>query len=258
MSQRLCDQHCITNQQYRGAHVIYNLGNRIVNNYLVSIDDGYVLIDTGYAGGFPVFLKRLRQLHIDPGQIRLIFLTHAHDDHAGFLNEVLGVTDAPVILHPKALEGLRRGQNSFEGGCSSRLAWLFCQILALLGKGQHRYPCIDAQYSDRLVIVGSEKFKSMRLPFEVIETPGHTADHISLLKDGICFCGDAAMNDFPSTKRVIIWIENLQDYKNSWQKILSVHPAMIYPAHGKPFQTSDLQKYLSHLDNVKLYPLRPR
>ena len=35
---------------------IYNLGNRVVNNYLVSLDeDGYVLIDTGYADGFKGF-----------------------------------------------------------------------------------------------------------------------------------------------------------------------------------------------------------
>ena len=44
--------------------------------------------------------------------------TLAHDDHAGFLNEVLAATGADVILHPGAVEGLKRGQNSFEGGCS--------------------------------------------------------------------------------------------------------------------------------------------
>lgn len=35
-------------------------------------------------------------------------------------------------------------------------------------------------------------------------------------------------------------------------------PARLYPGHGKPFRTSDLNKYLSSLDSVRLYPLKPR
>ena len=118
---------------------ILNLGNRVVNNYLISSEAGWILIDTGYAGGFPRFMKRLKKHHIPPKDIRYVFQTHAHDDHAGFLNEVLAATDAQVILHPKAIEGLKSGQNSFKGGCSSCLAWLFCQVLALFGHGDHRY-----------------------------------------------------------------------------------------------------------------------
>ena len=181
--------------------MIINLGNRIVNNYLITGEDGHILIDTGYENGFRRFLRKCKKAGVDPKDIKLIFLTHAHDDHAGFLNDVLALTDARVILHPKAVERLQWGQNSFEGGCASRLAYFFCLVLALLGKGEHRYPPIREEYMDRLVPLGSEAFRSMELPFRVVETPGHTADHISLLKDGILFCGDAAMNDFPSLRR---------------------------------------------------------
>ena len=42
--------------------MIYNLGNRVVNNYLVGLDEGgYVLIDTGYADGFDGFTKKLEE-----------------------------------------------------------------------------------------------------------------------------------------------------------------------------------------------------
>ena len=37
--------------------MIYDLGSRIVNNYLIPYDAGYVLIDTGYEGGFRRFMK---------------------------------------------------------------------------------------------------------------------------------------------------------------------------------------------------------
>ena len=235
---------------------IVNLGSRVVNNYLISTEVGYILIDTGYEGGFKRFTNKLNKLRISPKDIRYIFLTHAHDDHAGFLNEVLAATDAKVILHPKAIERLKIGQNSFEGGCSSRLASLFCKILALCGKGEHKFPAIKPEYLPRLITTDSEEFRALQLPFKILETPGHTADHISLLIGDTLFCGDAAMNNFPSIKRVIIWIENLQQFKQSWQTILAAAPKTIYPSHGKPFPARDLQKYLPALDKIKLRPLK--
>ena len=236
---------------------IFNLGCcKALNNYLISTGVGYVLIDTGYEGGFKHFINKLKHFHINPKEIRYVFLTHAHDDHAGFLNEVLEATDAKVILHPKTIDRLKQGQNSFEGGCSSRLAYLFCQVLALCGKGEHKFPAIRDEFLPRLITTDSKEFHTLQLPFKVLETPGHTADHISLLIDDKLFCGDAAMNILPSIKRVTIWIENLQQFKQSWQTILATASKIIYPAHGWAFSVSDLEKYLPALDKIKLHPLK--
>ena len=236
--------------------MIINLGNRVVNNYLIDYEDGYILIDTGYQNGFRRFKRNIKKRNINPDDIKFIFLTHAHDDHAGFLNDVLQATDAKVILHPKSLDGLRRGQNSFEGGCSSHLAHFFCLILEMLGKGEHRYPVIREKFTNRLITIYSDAFRELNFPFEIVETPGHTADHVSLIKEDVMFCGDAAMNNFPSIHRVIIWIENLQQYKQSWETIIGIHPKMIYPAHGKPFPIDDLNQNLSYLDQIRLLPLK--
>ena len=236
-------------------NTILNLGTRVVNTYLIFSEAGWILIDTGYAGGFAHFQKMLEKNGVRPEEIKYVFLTHAHDDHAGFLNEVLAVTDAEVILHPKAIEGLKRGQNSFEGGCSSLLAWLFCQILALFGHGEHRYPPVGEEYLGRLIAIDSERFRALSFPYEVLETPGHTADHIALLVGDVLFCGDAAMNGFPSRRRTTIWIENLPQFKRSWETILGKSPRLLCPAHGEPFPTADLKKYLHTLDKVKLRAL---
>ena len=240
----------------RMANAIVNLGSRVVNNYLVPMESGYILIDTGYDGSFPRFMRMLEKHRVSPKEIRYVFLTHAHDDHAGFLNEVLAVTDAAVILHPDAVEGLRRGQNSFEGGCSSLTAFLFCKILALFGHGEHRYPAIQDAYLDRLVPIDSERFRALGFPYEILRTPGHTADHIALLVGDKLFCGDAAMNVFPSVRRTIIWIEDLRQYKQSWAEILRKAPSTLYPGHGKPFSTADLARYQGSLDKIRLRPLK--
>ncbi len=38
---------------------ILNLGNRVVNQYLVELNDGFLLIDTGYSNGYKRFIKNL-------------------------------------------------------------------------------------------------------------------------------------------------------------------------------------------------------
>lgn len=93
-----------------------------------------MLIDTGYPGQFNGFCKELKKNNIGAKGISYILLNHAHDDHTCFLNDLLGSSDAKVILHLKAVERLKEGQNSFTGGCVSYLALIFCEIMKLLGK----------------------------------------------------------------------------------------------------------------------------
>ncbi len=84
---------------------IINLGNRITNTYLVKTADCCILIDTGYAEQFRGFCKKLAARNIGLNDIDYVFLSYAHDDHAGFLNDILHHTNASVIMHPKAMEG---------------------------------------------------------------------------------------------------------------------------------------------------------
>lgn len=68
---------------------ILNVGDRIMNTWIYRIPDGYVMIDTGYPNQLRRVEKRMRKHGIRWEDIRYVFLTHAHDDHAGFLNELL-------------------------------------------------------------------------------------------------------------------------------------------------------------------------
>jgi hypothetical protein len=60
------------------------------------------------------------------------------------------------------------------------------------------------------------------------------------------------MNGFPSTNRVIIRIENLEDYKKSWNTMIEIPVHKIYPSHGAPFPKTDLIKYRDYLEKIKL------
>ena len=238
---------------------ITNLGNLIMNTYLIRTENCCILIDTGYEGQFSGFYNKLASRNISLNEIEYVFLTHAHDDHAGFLNDILQHTNAKVIMHYKAIEGLRRGQNSFDGSCSGKLALLFCKIMGLFGKGEHRFPQIKKCFEERCILIDNDNKKDIESKIHVIiiETPGHTTCSISLLtEDGSLFCGDAAMNGLPSIQRITIWINNLYEFHKSWELMIDANPKIIYPAHGLPFPVSDLKKFISKIEPRKLYSLK--
>ena len=239
--------------------MIYNVGNRIMNTYVYQASAGYIMVDTGYEHSLASVEEKLNKQGVALSDIKYVFLTHAHDDHAGFLNELLGKnTDLKVIMSDKAMPTLKQGQNSFEGGCSTAFAWIFCKLMGLVGKSEHRFPPIEDRYNDRFIEITQENKSELEalLAGEILFTPGHTSDSISLKLGDIIFCGDAAMNGLPSSKRRIIWIENVADFEKSWELLISTDAETVYPAHGKPFSKRDLAKYKSVIPKIKLRKLK--
>lgn len=239
--------------------VIRNAGDRIMNTWLYPIEDGWAMIDTGYENSYQKVLKRLNKLLIKPEEVRYLFLTHAHDDHAGFLEEWMSKhPQTQVIAHEGAFEGLRRGQNSFDGGCSTLFAFLFCQLMALFGNGEHRYPRLSEEHLERIITLNEDNLSHIEceLQGKILFTPGHTADSISLLVNDNLFCGDAAMNGIPSSHRITIWVENTSEFEQSWDGILASGAKKIYPAHGNPFGLQELAKNKNRIQSLCLRPLK--
>lgn len=236
---------------------VVNVGSRIVNAWLLRLNGKTVLVDTGYAEGYAAFCKRLAKHGVKPEGIDYVFLTHAHDDHAGFLNEVLAASKAKLVLHPDALPVLRQGRNRFSGGCTGKLAYAFCLLMKLFGKGKHTFPPL--QNTSGLLLLTPETRAALEAEWNarILDTPGHTACSLSLLtRDGLLFCGDAAMNGFPSTDRVTIWAENLTRFEQSWDTMLASGARTLYPGHGKPFPVDDLRRFRSGVQRHRLFTLR--
>lgn len=241
------------------AMKLYNVGNRIMNTYIYQVPEGYIMIDTGYGHSLKKVEKRANRQGIPLSGVNYVFLTHAHDDHAGFLNELLSkYPDIKVILHRRAIPTLLRGQNSFDGGCSGFTAFIFCKFMGLIGKGKHLFPPVERQYLDRFMILSPQNLSAAEnlLQGKILFTPGHTPDSISLQKGNKIFCGDAAMNGLPSLKRITIWIENKNAFQNSWNTLIDAKADWIFPAHGKPFKRETLKKYIRHIPGIKLYRLK--
>ena len=230
---------------------IHNIGGYIVKNYLLETPAGWVAVDTGYPGGEKAFLQRFQKL-ARLEELKYVFLTHAHDDHAGFLNALLQQTSAKVMLHPAGIPALESGKSNDPPGAgySSRMAALFGMF-----KKEFAFPPVRS--GERAVFVsGAEDqvFQALGLPIRILFLPGHTKDSIGLLLEetGELLCGDAAMNALISPKRHTIWIEDAEEFGRSWDKILSCCPTRIYPSHGTPFSPRDLKKYRYYMDGRSL------
>ncbi len=236
---------------------IINLGNIVLNNYLLRILSKNILIDTGYPKGFELFKRKLLRHNISLSDIDYIVLTHAHDDHAGFLNELIEISKAKLVLHKKSIERLMIGHNEWIGGCSGNIAKYFFLLMGLLGKSKHEYPKVQVKENYVVFDGYNQPLEEDGLPLKIVELPGHTADSIGILfNNEMIFCGDAAMNGFPSINRNIIWIEDRESYIRSWDKMISLDVKKIFPSHGKPFESFDLVRYKRKLDKIKLRKIK--
>ena len=233
---------------------LHNIGGYVLKNYLLETPLGIIAIDTGYPGGMARFRARFEK-HWPLSALNYIFLTHHHDDHAGFLGELLEESGAKLVLHPLAVGPLARGKSEEPpgGGYSSVPASLFGRF-----KKDFSFPAV--RLGEDAIVVHDESeqvFRDLGLPIEILFLPGHTSDSMGLFlpESGRLLCGDAAMNAVISVARHTIWIEDAAEFGRSWDKMLALAPSMIYPSHGTPFSPKDLVKYRRFLDGKKLISL---
>jgi len=230
---------------------ILNIGTVTRNNWILETPNGVIAVDTGLPGQSKEFLKKFKKnWHED--DLKYIFLTHAHIDHAGFLAELLAQSQTRLVLSDESRRALAMGSKTEPHEYRNWLGRILEKsMINALGK----YPVFDD--ISRMVIVRDNDtfFEDMGIPARVVFLPGHTDDSIGLhlYDDRIIICGDAAMNRPPlNANRNIVLIESIDKYQRSWERMLSMNVDKIYPAHGKPFSAKDLMKYSHYLDGVKL------
>lgn len=82
-----------------------------------------------------------------------------------------------------------------------------------------------------------------------VPTPGHTRDHMAFHwpEENAVFCGDLMMGG-EDTALVAPPEGRLATYLDSLERVRSLEPRVIYPAHGPPFEVPDaaLDRYVRH------------
>lgn len=213
--------------------------------YLLKCTGGYLLVDVYYPGHYAEFEKKLARKGIGVSEIKYLFLTHHHDDHAGFAAELVRQTGCRVITHRNALAALEKGESEDSGGkmFNRRLELVF--KFYMLTHKEFKFPPV--RLTERDIVIDGDNYeflKGIGIDGVILHTPGHTRDSISImLSNGRAFVGDAAMNFLRWTGVVHepIYIEDMNAVQESWGKLREHGAKIIYPSHGKCFSSSELE-----------------
>jgi glyoxylase-like metal-dependent hydrolase (beta-lactamase superfamily II) len=186
----------------------------------VECRNGRLLVDAGWAGTLPQLQHALQRYGLTLPQIKYVMLTHHHPDHAGLTQEVKRAAGARLLIHERQIPFLRDLQTFYQrkGGYS---------------------PIVVAR--DDLV-VGShdsrEKLRAIGVEGEIVETPGHSDDSVSLvLEDGAAFTGDLYLPN-------MVEEDKTEAVRSSWRKLLRLNVQTVYPGHAKPFPMKYIEQLL--------------
>ncbi len=185
---------------------IVNIGYRSTNYWVVGGDTSRLLVDVGWPGTLGTMKANLKRMGVPLHEIRYALATHYHIDHAGLAEElkregvallVLGVQVAAIPL----MKAWTKPQDKYvEVTTDGNVTISFQESRQLLGQ--------------------------IGISGEILHTPGHSADSVSLLlDDGSAFTGDLPPESCAFDNPVAL---------SSWRLLRERGAGRVYPAHGPP------------------------
>jgi len=198
-----------------------------------------ILVDTGLPGNSEIILSALREHSLDPRDLALIVITHAHIDHTGSAAALKKATGAPVLIHTKDAGYLRNG-----GSAPARPNALLGRLLGLFIGSKKPDPALALEPD--IVIDGEYPLDAFGIPGRIIPAPGHTFGSIAVVLPGTaCLCGDLVMGMLPATRpRISIFAEDPGEIIRSIRTILDTNTPVIYTGHGGPFSSQSVEELI--------------
>jgi endoribonuclease LACTB2 len=185
---------------------ITNVGYRSTNYWVVSAGTSRLLVDLGWPGTMGTMRASLNRLDVPLKEIRYGLATHYHLDHAGLAQE-LKQAGVPLLVLDVQIPAI--------------------PLMKMWTKPQDQY--VDITLHDNVTISFAEShavLEQIGIPGEILPTPGHSDDSISLLlDDGSVFTGDL-------TRPTFIGGEDPAVVLASWRLLRERGATRVYPGHG--------------------------
>jgi glyoxylase-like metal-dependent hydrolase (beta-lactamase superfamily II) len=157
----------------------------LVASYLLPEEGGWTLIETGPSTCRDALLAGISAAGVAPDEVRHVFVTHIHLDHAGGVGSLLdALPSATFYAHELGVPHLLDPSRLVA---SARRAWG--------GGGDPLWGPILPVAAPRLVALkGGESFPLRRGTLSVLATPGHARHHLAFFDSAIrgVFTGDGA------------------------------------------------------------------
>ncbi|MCC6241821.1 MAG: MBL fold metallo-hydrolase [Gemmatimonadaceae bacterium] len=185
---------------------IVNVGYRSTNFWVISAGRSRLLVDLGWPGMVDDLLHALKRADIPLAEVRYGFATHYHIDHAGAAQDLKdrGMT---LIVWSTQCEAIAQMKQHIKPTDRYR---------EIVTDGNQVMPC-DASRS---------WLASIGIAGEVVPTPGHSDDSVSLVLDsGECFVGDL-------TREAMVGSEDPDVIAESWRRLRQLGGRRVYAGHG--------------------------
>jgi glyoxylase-like metal-dependent hydrolase (beta-lactamase superfamily II) len=230
--------------------------------YAVEQEDGFLIVDVGSAGASEKVLELItRTLGRKIDDIKFICATHFHIDHiAGIGHLVKKCPPSTMVLFNYKVREYLEGKKSI---CPMS-NWIAGLVPAAVESFRHVHGIADVSWGlqgiplpvlnefskpgfdpGRIIFAGSDEDNIWKLGFgdwQIIQTPGHTEDSISLFSpsSGDLICGDLILNFEKNGKGKLNrfhWdAAVILDTLIKLQK--EICPGNIYPGHGEVISSS--------------------
>ncbi|WP_042347478.1 MBL fold metallo-hydrolase [Bacillus massiliigorillae] len=218
---------------------------RSFNFYLVQEENELTLIDAGINIDecWEYFNRTLNENGLSVHDITRIILTHNHEDHTGLVNRITSIKNVPIYAHEESIIRLKRDKDYF----SLRIDF-FDQLYREMGCGEEGREHVGKL---RKAMNSKERFKiqgdihpivegDIVSGLQVIETPGHSPDHVVLLQPetqnlfgGDHLVGHISSNAIVEPDRQGNRILTINEYLQSLQKCLELDINTVYSGHGR-------------------------
>lgn len=193
------------------------------NSYLIQINNGWLMFDCDCAGTLGALFKALKAEGISLGEVNYLLISHFHPDHAGLAQDLKEMGVNLLVMEEQR-------------------DYLHVQDSVYAKSNEHFFKPIQEKGNCYLQCTQSRAFLAeLGLKGEILHTPGHTEDSISLILDGeAVFHGD-----LPPYAQV----DALQNSKTSksWAAIMERQPAYAFAGHwpkiplpNQPAKTSEI------------------
>ena len=216
--------------------------------YLVEIEGGYVLIDTGWEGEdtLKALTGQLDGIGVGFDEIRYVLVTHHHLDHMGQAAEVRERSGAWLVMHSLEMPGTIK---DYYMSLSDTPSDWFRDWLRSLGMPQGDLDALPPAASGMdtylpptsvdIIINGGESRHDGLADLEAIWTPGHSPGHVCIYdrRRKVLFSGDHVLPGITPhiSLQPHVGGNPLGDYLSSLRTLQGLAVSLVLPAHEYAF-----------------------
>lgn len=211
-----------------------------IASFLIESSEGPILIETGPHSTIQAMKKGLIEYGYKIEDIKHVFLSHIHLDHAGAA-WVFAEHGAKIYLHPFGAKNMEDPSRLMESATR-----IYGDKMDQLWGQMKKIP------SEQLIEVGDQEVIQIGdVSLKSLHTPGHAKHHIAWQLGKVIFTGDVAGVKIdggivvPPCPPPDI---NIEDWKTSIELIRSLQPKKLYLTHFDKIE--DINEHLNSLEAI--------